>query len=241
MPKTLRYTSEGTGFATATWDGTNTENVVAGDLSYNRGGYAVQQAAGAVPGKLQGTYSAARQNYRDLAGALGGEIWISLLVQNPDADAKVGISLNPTTNADPAAGPVLNYLLLDGEVLKASVAGQLSGNISVLAAGETHLLLMRLVVNDSGNETLQLWADPADLENLPPAMLEVANLDAFASLSRLGVLSYGDANSPGGYLDAVRISNEGDAFHDVTGVPEPAGIAMLLLGLPLLARRRKAS
>ena len=42
------------------------------------------------------------------------------------------------------------------------------------------------------------------LENLPPAMLELTNLDAFASLSRLGVLSYGDANSPGGYIDAVR-------------------------------------
>lgn len=148
LPKTLRYTSEGTGFAAATWDGTNTENVVAGDLSYSRGGYAVQQAAGAAPGKLQGTYSAARQNYRDFAGALDGEVWVSLLVQNPDADAKAGISLNPATNADPAAGPVLNYLLLDGETLKASVAGQLSDNITVLAAGETHLLLMRLVVND---------------------------------------------------------------------------------------------
>ena len=96
LPKTLRYTSEGTGFARRRRGMERTRKTSwRATCRIAAAGMPSSRRPGAAPGKLQGTYSAARQNYRDFAGALDGEVWVSLLVQNPDADAKAGISLKP--------------------------------------------------------------------------------------------------------------------------------------------------
>jgi hypothetical protein len=42
-------------------------------------------------------------------------------------------------------------------------------------------------------------------------------------------------------VDAVRLSDGPDAFFNVTGVPEPTGLGLVLLGgVGLVARRRRA-
>jgi hypothetical protein len=239
-PINMRFSPTGSGFV-GTWDGTGTENVVAGDLAYSKGGYAVLQS-GDRPGKVQGNYNEPRQNTRGLAGSLDGEIWMSVLLSNPDATARAGISLNPATNADPVQGPVEQLILLNGTSLSFALRGvTLTTASDVLALGQTHLILAKLNVI-SGMDTLSIWGDPEDLLNLGAPDLIVSDRDLMESFSFVGLLSYNTAgpafSANGGYIDALRISNAEDGFFQVTGVPEPGSCAVILLGFALMRRRR---
>jgi hypothetical protein len=240
LPAGLKGAATGTGFIAA-WDGTGTENVVAGDLSYTGGGYVAPQS-GARPGKVQGNYNQPRQNTRGVAAAMAGEVWFSVLFNNPDATAHAGLSLNPSTNGDPAAGAVERLIELAGGTLTFAADGTTLATASKsLAVGQTHLLLGKLTAED-GLDALSIWADPADLNNLGAADLSVTDSDLLDTLTALGLYSYNPAgpagSAAGGYIDALRVSNEPDAFRQVTGVPEPS--TLFALGVAaLLTRRRK--
>lgn len=240
LPANLRFSSTGSGF-TGTWDGTGTENVVAGDLIYSGGGYAIDQS-GAEAGKVQGNYNAPRQNTRGLAAAMDGEVWFSLLLNNPNATARAGLSLNPQTNADPAQGPVEQLIVLSGNTLTFQLEGvTLATSAESLALGQTHLVLGKLTAG-AGLDSLSIWADPNDLTNLGPADLLVTDQDLLDALTGIGLYTYNSSGpafgAAGGFLDALRISNQADAFQQVTGVPEPSIAAVLLSGLLLTRRRR---
>jgi hypothetical protein len=241
-PSGLRFSTTGTGFVDD-WDGTGTENVVAGDLTYTGGGYAVQQI-GVNPGKVQGNYNEPRQNTRGLAADLDGDVWFSLLVNNPNQTARAGISLNPQTNADPVQGPVERLIVVSGDDLMFQLAGTNVGTApDSLAVGQTHLILGKMTLVD-GVDTLSIWADPEDLENLGTADLVVTDRDLMQSLFAVGLYSYNSAGpafgASGGFLDALRISNGPDAYFHVTGVPEPGGMVTLVGGALLLGRRRRS-
>jgi hypothetical protein len=241
LPAGVRSATTGSGFS-GTWDGTGTENVVAGDLSYTGGGYLAPQS-GARPGKVQGNYNAPRQNTRGLAAAMTGDVWFSILFNNPDATAHAGLSLNPTTNADPAAGAVERLIELAGGTLTFSADGTTLATASKsLAVNQTHLILAKLTAGD-GLDFLSIWADPADVRNLGAADLSISDRDLMDALTALGLYSYNSAgpafSAAGGYLDALRVSNEVDAFEQVTGVPEPSTSVVILMAGLLAARRRR--
>jgi hypothetical protein len=243
VPANFRFSTSGAGF-TGQWDGTGTGMLVAGDLTYSGGGYAIVQAPGANPGKIQGNYNEPRQNTRSLASTLEGDVWLSFLVNNPNGNARAGLSLNPGTNGDPAQGPIERLLVLTGGTLSFQANGAtLATSPDALAVGQTHLILAKLRV-ELGNDVLSVWADPVDLANLREPDLRVAGQDLFESLSALGLLTYnpdGPAfSAQGGYLDAIRVSNQSDGFARVTGVPEPGvGGAMVIAAIAVGSRRRK--
>jgi len=242
LPANLQNATTGTGFAGA-WTGTGTQDVVAGDLTYARGGYAVTQT-GTTPGKVKGDYNLARQNFRTLAASMVGELWLSVLLQNPDATARAGISLNPTNNGDPATSVIERLMVLTGDTLTFQVNGTTVATANAaLALGQTHLLLARLTA-DAGIDTLSIWLDPLDLETLGAANLLVTDQDILDSLDAIGLLSYNTAgpalSANGGFIDALRVSNETTAFRQVTGVPEPTGAGLALVAAAgMMARRRR--
>lgn len=219
----VQYSSGGTGWSN-NWNSTNTHNFVAGDLTTTQGGYVPLTPVGTVPGtKIQGTYNSVRQSVRSLAAAMGDAVWFSILLQNSKQTAVAGISLNPTGYADLA-----NSIQLSGDQLSVALNGELH-NVESLALGNTHLVLARLTINQAGNDTLALWADPASLASLGTPDFQWSASDLLTSLSTIGVLSYNpDGSGIGGYLDGLRISNRpgNQALLDVTGVPEPGTVHM---------------
>ena len=57
-----------------------------------------------------------------------------------------------------------------------------------------------------------------------------------AGLSGVGISFY-----IGGYIDAIRVSNDADGFQQVTGIPEPGSLSLLSIGgLAWILKRRKA-
>jgi hypothetical protein len=95
-----------------------------------------------------------------------------------------------------------------------------------LAVNETHLILGKLTVG-SGNDLIEVWADPANLSSLGTPLLSGSSYDLGDSLTMVG---FGGIN-PNFKLDALRFSDGANAFADVTGVPEPATLALLATGL----------
>jgi hypothetical protein len=228
-----------------TWDDTGTQKVVAGDLTTTVGGYSLEQVGDGDAGKLQGVYNARRLNSRDIAGQMQNEVWFSVLVQNPDATAKAGLAFNPESNGDPAQAALRNFFELAGSTLQITLGGVTTnvGGVS-LATGQTHLILGRMVL-EGGVDTFQLWADPADLLNLGDADYELTGTDFMDLLAGIGTLTYNPGgvawSAQGGYLDALRLSNEPGlvGLAAVTGVPEPATLALMAAGLALVLRRRR--
>ena len=240
----LRYDNSGSGVA-GVWDGTGTENFVAGDLTYTKGGYAVAQT-GVDSIKLQGNYNGRRQNYRSLNAPMEGEIWLSFLAQNSSTNARAGLSLNATNNADPApttpSGSIGHSIVLSGTALQFLMGNDATTQTTLATAGtlalnQTHLIVGRLSAG-AGNDTLSLWADPVDLKNLGAPLITITNQDLLANLTSIGLLTYNtSATNAGGYLDAIRLASDTDAYSEVTGVPEPTAAALLAAAAGLLARR----
>jgi len=178
---------------------------------------------------------------------MGGEVWFSVLLHNPDDGSVCGLTFNPTGNADPNSDSVRHGVQLVGNRLRVVLAGGATSPVATLALDQTHLLLGRMVL-EGGPDTFELWADPDDLSDLGPADFAEDGVDFFDLLSKVAVFGYnpeGPFNQPwrtnGGYIDALRLSNRegmGVAFRDVTGVPEPGALVMLTLAIPAVVRRR---
>lgn len=243
LPSTIQNQDGGTNFS-GNWTGTGTQKLIAGDLATTVGGYCLDESGPGIAARMQGVYNAQRQSYRSLAGTMTGTIWFSLLVLNPDATARVGLSFNAANNADPANTTVLNDIDLVGKDLFVMLAGAQADTGVDLAVGQTHLLLGRMTLG-TGGDTFELWADPADIAGLGAADYTVTGVDFADLLKTVGILSWNPAgpawSAQGGYLDALRLSSEpGTAgLMAVSGVPEPASVALLIAGMAGLALRRR--
>jgi hypothetical protein len=181
------------------------------NLTYNGAGY-VNDSTIAPNGAASGA-TGLRSGHiaeRDLAGdGMAGTIWFTTLMQLGantggheallwlDGGADLGVGLNE-----------------QGE-LAAITSGteQTTGNH---AAGQTHLLLGQIIINDSGSsDLLNLWLNP-DLQNLDAADLVLSGSDLFGdALNTIGI----SVGPNGGIIDAIRLSNADDAFQQVIGIP----------------------
>jgi hypothetical protein len=163
-----------------------------------------------------------RQDLRDLATAMTGEIWFSVLVNVPDGASYAGLTFN-------SRGDTYDPVATDARILMSPNQFQVGfkGNKPIpgkgtFAAGKTHLLLGQMKVV-SGNDTLSVWVDP-DLtgvrspDELPAASFTSTTVDFADSITKLGVAGRSGSNTSNVLIDAIRLSNHATAFSDVTGV-----------------------
>jgi len=242
----LRNKAGGTGLS-GTWNaGTDYIFVGSGDLSSPL--YNITQ--GGTPQSVYGTYTGGRQQIRSLATPASGDIWFSFLARNDQAGDRSGVTFN---NPDYNTNKKGQILLLDDDVrfnlVDGASAGQYIQADNVLAYGQTALIVGQLVVGP-GNDSLKLWlnpdlaGDPFAVESLTPVLSTIA-FDLGGDVNRIGVLSYYTSNqSPGGLVDNFRLSDEWNAYSQVTGadVPEPLTLALLgfaSAGIARYVRRRR--
>jgi len=216
----------GTGFS-GNWTAHGSIDVVSGDLTApGSTNYALTQS-----GTANSVYGNSADNYaghRALATALtGNTVWFSFLVDG-DGNSRAGITVNQadTTPLSPRL-LVLNStdLYLNGTTFD-----------DVLTAGDPALVLGRITVVDDGDDTWDVWFNPDVSESLgTPDATKTDNYIGAAGITTIGVSVY-----KGGSVDMLYVSDDADGFADVTGVPEPATMSVLVLGgVGMLLRRRR--
>ena len=178
-----------------------------------------------------------RQDLRDLATAMTGEIWFSVLVNVPDGTTYAGLTFNSRGETHDPIATDARILMTPHHIevgLKGGAATQGNGTYT---AGKTHLLLGKMKVV-SGNDTLSIWVDP-DLttvhspDALPAASFTSTTVDFADSITQLGVAGRSGANASNVLIDAIRLSNQATAFSDVTGVrTDPEGAVAQSSDLP---------
>lgn len=190
------------------------------DLTYPK--YGIGQT-----GDLQRVYSANawsdRQDQRDLATTMTGEIWFTALVNVPAGSEYAGLTFSNSDRAsyDPLLTEV-RILMTPDQLQVAFGKGVASPGMGSFSAGSTHLLLGRMKVG-VGDDALSVWVDPDLSSSTGPASLPSPNftsttVDFTDTVTHLGVA--GRAGSgPDVFIDAIRLSNTETAFADVTGAP----------------------
>ena len=199
-----------------------------------------------------------RMDSRNLAASMSGEIWFSALVNVPTLDFFAGLSFDEdlTTGGTERFSHQLSELrvVLTPSSLIVDMDGgapptATGGETGTFAAGTTHLILGSMTVG-AGNDSLSVWIDP-DVNaaggpgGLPAANFTSTTVDFMDSVSRIGVpisdFDTDNTQDDTAHVDAIRVSDTGTAFQDVTGViPEPSAFALFGLGgLALILRRRK--
>jgi len=200
----------GTGLS-GNWTGTGTIDVFDEDLTAPVGtGYALTQSGNSR--SIKGDYSAARQNYRTLTTALtNNTVWFSFLLHNADATSGGGLGFNQSSwdPVNPLVRSQGSDLLLNGSTVASTV----------FTEDQTALVLGKITVQDSGNDTFEIWVDP-DLSGgeagLPAPTGTDSASDFFdsAGITNIANISYLNAK-----LDMIYLSDGPDGFADVTGWP----------------------
>jgi hypothetical protein len=196
--------------------------------------------------------STAFQSTREIATPLADTVWFSFLYNQPQSYSGGGISFNqsgdnpifPRLSIEPNIGSNPSRLRLD--LVTTSI---LENEIVV---GQDTLILGRLVINPgAGAEVMDVWVNPDVSGGAGSFVLgdgDVSlseNVPIFdGGLSRLGVFSVSFTPNPtrpseGGIIDSLRLSDRDSAFQDVTGVPEPSSVAILVIGGSYLFLRRR--
>jgi hypothetical protein len=227
----------GTG-TTGNWDAATDIDVIAGDLTApGSTNYAVTQSGTAQ--SIQGqTGSNARQANVQLSTALTGDtIWGSFLLNlNGSTSGRGGITLNPTIDDTTPNDPRIFAL---GADFQAWLTGDNGAEINIgssISASETALILFQIDFNPTGNDTLNLWVNP-DVTNLGTASTNSStDFLGAGGITHLGILSY-NGNAP--IIDNVRLSDDADAFNQVTAIPEPSSLFLVgVAGMGILILRR---
>ena len=216
----------GTGWA-GPWSGTTARALVSGanSLTYSAGHYGITQSN--VSGSLYCDFTGYRGGLRYAAIPASGEVWFSALMiaSNSTAQAYLGFNSANTNTATPSAnympsttynvGISNNTLVVDyGTDTGGNFTGFTATTNNTLTQGSTHLILGRLTFQPSGNTTIALWADPANLNNLNVGAPQWTQT-AYNIGSNLFNVTAGGVNF--GAVDAIRISGNATAYSDVTG------------------------
>ena len=211
-----------TGFSGGWAGSSNRMPIQAPDLTYAN--YAITQTGSPtyVYGGDSNTHQD-RQDSRDLASAMSGEIWFSCLVHNGNVFA--GLSFHTDTIAGGATAYLhstanLRVLMSPSTLIVDLDGGTLPSGTGSFSVG-THLLLGQMTIG-VGNDSLSVWVDP-DVNAaggpgaLPAADFSSTGVDFVNSIARIGAPNVG-GSAAGDTIDAIRLSDTATAFEDVTGV-----------------------
>jgi len=223
---------------TGGWTGSNNVFIVDGDLTYAN--YAITQT-GTVAKRYASNAGPDRQDKRDLATAMSGDMWFSVLVNVPTGGRYAGLTFSNYGNVyDPITTAA--RVLMSTSQLQVGFNGGGATSVGSFAADTTHLILGQMNVA-AGNDTLSVWVDPDLTAVSGPGGLPTADFTSTAVDFTDSITSLGAAGSHGStdevYVDAIWLSDTATAFEDVTGVPEPTTFALVAFGLLGLARRRR--
>jgi hypothetical protein len=181
-----------------------------------------------APSSLQGIHATAdRRQARAVKPIRGAraDIWFSFLVQNDEESDVTGIDFrNNSVSSDPTVGPEMIFVMGRSLVVGGSGGGLVDVSDKT-ALGVPMLVVGKIVAgNLSDPVQLSVWVNPklttqANLEAVEADFFEMDMGWRLTLIQTLGVFSYDSGpEGTGGKLDAVRISNEADAFAVVTGV-----------------------
>ncbi len=253
---TLKGQGSGIGFEPGSdWSsGSSAIKVADDDLAapaYTNYGLSQSTGSGLVPRHVYAQVSttqpfddaSSRQNGRNLESTISsGTVWISFLAAAPTGTdtSWAGVGLDPSASFSGFSNSPLIGVDSTGSLFYSSDGFNLDPGtfISGVASsdGSANLVLASFDL-DAG--TLSVWVNP-DVDNRGVADLTSSELGTIAStgISRIGV---GGVNS--GEIDAVYLSNDVDAYQQVTGssIPEPATWAAMagVLALAIAAMRRR--
>jgi large repetitive protein len=177
-----------------------------------------------------------RQDCRDLATAMSGNIWFSVLVHVPAGGNYAALSFNPTESSAlfnyESYRAALRLWMTASEIQVGFANAAATAGSGTFAADTTHLLLGQMNVV-GGNDTIKVWVDP-DLtpsafqtSNLPTPNFTSSAVDFADSIVRIG--AGGNSGSAAEvHVDAIRMSNTATAFYDVTDAnPDPTASVFL--------------
>ncbi len=208
----------GAGMADAeAWGNSDTLLVIDGDLSAPPATQFGLTQAGAAR-SVQGTSGAAVQSTRGLANPLGGVVWFSLLIQQPDSASRAGLSFN----ADSTSSAIVPRVVAAGASLFIDY-GDDEDDVWVgnaVPIGQPVLIVGRIELDliDESLDRLSVWIDPDVTVPGPPDAV-VDSTDAFGStIDRIGLISYHWSGTIGGIVDLVTVANGPTAYTAVTGV-----------------------
>lgn len=233
------FGSAGSGWADG-WDGhANPNYSPTANLTYDATGYNNADNSASTGAGIRGGSNAADVAWRRLAQPVtDGTVWLSYLIKSNGGRAV--FFLNSST-----AGSHRDFLDLDSGTFKSTING-LSQNIQEgVATTATHLVLARITMSSTGDDTLDVWLDP-DLTGgeagLGAAHTRTGDLtnaaDPNITTPGFQIIGLSFATGSSGVVDAIRIATGADGFAAVTAVPEPASLALIGLGSALMLRRR---
>jgi len=203
------------------------------DLVYAN--YGITQT-GTVDWRYASNAATDRQDCRDLATAMSGEIWFSALVLVPTGGDYAAFSINPTASKAlynyESNRAALRLWMTSSEIQVGFALSTATTGTGTFTADTTHLLLGKMDIA-SGNDTVSVWVDPdltavSSPSGLPAANYTETTVDFADSIVRIG--AGGDSGSAAEvYIDAIRLSDTDTAFYDVTGVSGiPAGTVIFV-------------
>jgi hypothetical protein len=200
-PGDLNGKTGGTGFAASTWINNSAGtaetfiDVVTGNLTAPAAtNYSLPQSGAAQ--SAQNTNGTTSLQTRALATPLTGDtVWFSFLLNQPTASPGVttgsrgGICLNQATTFHDPNNPRIMGL---GSQLTAWLTGNNDVVVnSAFTAGTTAVVLGRILVSDTGNETLSLWVNPnVNALGTPTATHSGANWIGPTGITSVSVQSY---------------------------------------------------
>lgn len=191
--------------------------------------YAITQTG--TPQSIIGSGSSAREANVALSTALtGSTIWGSFLVNlNGGTVGRGGIQFNAPVSATNPNDPRVLALGLDAQARLDGSGGADINFSNALTSNATALILFSIDFDPAGNDTMNMWVNP-DVANLgAPLSFSTADWLGASGITTVSVFSYSSGALP--LVDAFRLSDDADAYFQVTGIPEPSGGALLLLSL----------
>lgn len=239
------------------------QNEGVGDLSAdpatNFALYSGGTAQGGTPQGVSANTSTStywRHSGRSIDGGMNDTTWFSVLMKTTNDNSRPGVTFNRTgySIGSPRFGLNPNDADNGGDpdnvgVFVAPGAGLPGVTFTGLNLdpenGDSVLIVGRidLDVDVSGNDELRLWANPDVTSIGAPDYVStsVGVADIFgSSVTEVGVYAFhisGNGIFDTGVVDLLTVSDSATAYQDVTGIPEPASLAISLLGALLILGR----